>query len=82
MTRPIYQIAKEIRDTWPKVSPYARPYLSVMFNLSDIRDCYYLDSGTEVVARFLANASSYKGETARRIKAELNAMLKEAQANG
>ena len=70
MTRPIYQIAREIVETWPRVSPYARPYLSAMFNLSDIRDCYLLDSGTEVVARFLANAASYKGEAARRITAE------------
>jgi hypothetical protein len=30
-----------------------------------------------VVAYFLSNASSYRGETARKVKAELKAMLKE-----
>ena len=34
------------------------------------------DSAREVVVRFLDNASTWRGETARRIKKELNALLK------
>jgi len=77
MTRPIYEIAKEIRNDWgDKLSLYARPYLNAMFSLSSINDNYYHDTGKSVVAYFLSNASSWRGETAKRVKAELKEMLK------
>jgi len=47
--------------------------------LNSIKDNYGYDSGTSVVAYFLSNASSWKGETARRIKKELKAMMKMAR---
>lgn len=74
--RPIYAIAAEIRKDWKNVSPYAAPYLSAMFSLYNITDNYIFESGESIVARFLCNAGSWRGETARRIKAELKAMLK------
>lgn len=74
--RPIYEIAREIRADWKKVSPYAAPYLSAMFSLRTIEDNYLYDSAYSVVSYFLANAGSWRGETARRIKAELKEMLK------
>jgi len=35
-----------------------------------------MDSGDSIVRYFLSNASTWRGETARRVKKELNAMLK------
>jgi hypothetical protein len=75
MNRPIYVIASEVRSDWKKVSPYALPYLEAMFTLGDIRERFYEDSGKSVVMYFLANAGSWRGEVARRVKKELNAML-------
>lgn len=74
--RPIYEIAAEIRKDWKNISPYAAPYLEAMFTLYDINDNYFLDSGRSIVSYFLANAGSWRGETAKRIKAELRAMSK------
>lgn len=73
--RPLYEIASEIRSDWKKVSPYAAPYLSAMSTLRSIEDNYIFDSGRSIVSYFLANAGTWKGETARRIKAELKSML-------
>lgn len=76
MARPLYEIAREIRKAWTKVSPYAEPYLEAMQSLNSINDNYYFDSGKSVVLYFLSNASTWRGEDARRIKAELKEMLK------
>jgi len=75
-TRPIYQIASEIRKDWKKVYFGAVPYLDAMFSLDSIEDNYICDSGKSVVLYFLSNASTWRGETAKRIKAELKAMCK------
>ncbi len=80
--RPIYEIAQEIRQNWNKRNSGtelyfgAKPYLSAMASLNSINDNYGLDSGKSIVAYFLANANTYRGETARRIKKELNQLLK------
>lgn len=75
--RPIYEIAREIRKDWgAKVSAYAKPYLDAMLCLDSINDSYYFDSAKSVVLYFLSNAGTWKGETARRIKAELKEMCK------
>lgn len=69
-------IAREINEDWLNLSPYARPYLLAMFDLNTMSDNYYADSASSVVAYFLSNAGQWRGPEARRIKAELNAMLK------
>ena len=74
MSRPLYEIASEIRKDWSPVNYAAKPYLDAMRELSSINDDYYADSGRSVVAYFLSNASSWRGENARRIKAELKSM--------
>jgi hypothetical protein len=74
-------IAHEIEVNWNKrisgTDLYfgAKPYLSAMASLNSIDDNYILDSGRSIVAYFLANASTWKGEAARRIKKELNQLL-------
>jgi len=69
-------IASEIRADWKKVYFGAEPYLDAMYSLDDITDAYGLDSGKSIVAYFLANAGTWRGEVARRVKKELNIMLK------
>lgn len=77
--RPIYKIAADIADNWPNVNFAAAPYLEAMFSLNSINDEYGLDSGRSVVAYFLANAASFRGPEAKRIKAELKSMSKGAR---
>ena len=74
--RPLYEIANEIRKDWKNVYFGAKPYLDAMACLNSINDNYGWDSAKSIVLYFLGNASTWKGETARRIKAELKAMTK------
>jgi len=74
--RAIWDIAEEIRKDWTKPYFGAVPYLDAMGSLRSITDDYGADTGKSIVAYFLANAQTWKGETARRVKAELKSMLK------
>lgn len=78
MTRPIYAIAGDIQADWAKVNFAAAPYLDAMTTLNTINDDYLASNARWMVARFLSNASAWRGPTARQIKAELNSMLKGA----
>lgn len=71
----LYEIGNLIALNWPKVSPYAAPYLDAMCSLGSINDNYYCDSGASVVAYFLANAGSFKGPIAKAVKVELKKLL-------
>jgi predicted RNA-binding Zn-ribbon protein involved in translation (DUF1610 family) len=75
--RSLSEIAAEIRRDWK--NPYfgAVPYLQAMGTLDSVRDSYGADRGDSIVAYFLGNATAWRGPTAKRIKAELNAALKE-----
>jgi hypothetical protein len=73
--RTLTEIAREIKRDWVKVNYAAKPYLDAMACLDSVRDKYYLDSGDSVVRYFLANAGTWRGETAKRVKAELKEML-------
>jgi hypothetical protein len=75
MTRPISTIAREIRKDWLKPNYAAVPYLEVMSELNAISDTYMHDSAEGIVTRFLSNATAWRGDTAKRIKAELKGML-------
>lgn len=74
-TRPLFEIAREIRQLWRPVNFAARPYLDAMAALNSIADRYGCDPGDEIVLRFLGNARAWRGEDAKRIKAELREML-------
>ena len=74
--RPLYDIAREIRNDWKNVYFGAVPYLDALGDLDSMSDAYGADPASQIVAYFLSNATSWRGETARRIKAELNQMLK------
>jgi hypothetical protein len=79
MSRPLCDIAAEIRRTWKAVNYAAAPYLDAMSTLDTLDDDYYADSGRSVVLYFLSNATTWRGDDARRIKKELNAMLNAAR---
>ena len=74
--RPLYEIAREIRADWKNVYFGAVPYLDAMSGMGSINDNYGYDSGKSIVNYFLANAGTWRGEVARRIKSELKTMIK------
>ena len=74
--RPLSDIAVEISTNWDNVNYGAKPYLDAMGDLDSVEGRYLCDSAYSVVAYFLANATTWRGEKAREIKAELNALLK------
>lgn len=78
MNRTINAIARDISRDWTKPYFGAKPYLDAMHSLQSISDKYYFDTAESVVRYFLANATTWKGDTARAIKAELKALLKGA----
>jgi hypothetical protein len=84
-TRPIYEIASDIIDDIraqyagkpdPAWLGYAMPYLQPMLQLDKITDQYYYDDAESVVLYALSNLQQWRGETARRIKAELKGMTR------
>lgn len=75
MTRSLSVIAGEIRENWTHVHPTAVPYLDALAQLNKLTDEYHCDSARSIIGYFLANAQSWHGPVARRIKIELNQML-------
>lgn len=87
MTRQVQDIAYEISRIWsrdydqwfgqtPNFLNDAKPYLNAMFYLVTVNDNYQLDSGRDIVQRFLCNVGGWRGNDARRIKHELRELLK------
>ena len=82
MTEPrtIRAIAAEASHHWsrtPKGIYFgAVPYLEAMHYLANMRSSYGHDDARTIVLYFLSNATSWRGDVARRIKAELREMLK------
>jgi hypothetical protein len=72
--RALFTVAREIRKTWKNVWFGAVPYLDAMGDLRDMSDNYGHDSAKSIVLYFLANAQTWKGDDARRIKAELKSI--------
>jgi hypothetical protein len=74
--RPLHVIADDIARHWPRVYFAARPYLHALFELDTVEDRYHYDRADDIVRRFLVNATTWRGEHARRIKAELRGLLR------
>ena len=74
--RPLYVIAHEIRSDWKNVFFGAEPYLGAMEQIGSIDEMFYADTARSVVVYFLSNATNWRGEVARRVKKELQEMLK------
>jgi len=77
MARELFQIAQEIKEDWgAKVNYGAVPYLDAMGELRSIDEMYHEDTADSIVRYFLCNANTWRGDVARRVKKELNQMLK------
>lgn len=74
--RPLRVIAAEISRDWTRPYFGAVPYIDAMRSLESMSDDYGMDPASDIVARFLCNATTWRGERARAIKAELNALLR------
>ena len=80
-TMTIAQLASVIAKDWTdedgigKVHFAAVPYLDAMHTLQSIDDTYFCESGHTIVTYFLGNAQTWLGDTARKVKAELNKRL-------
>ena len=74
--RPLYEIAAEIKADWTNVYFGAVPYLQAMGMVSSVNDWFGNDTAKDVVIYFLSNAKTWRGDTAKRVKAELKAMIK------
>jgi hypothetical protein len=76
-SRPLYVIAGEIiADPASKSQMWkAGPYVQAMAQLDRITESYGYDSADGIVRYALSNLTGWRGETARRVKAELKAML-------
>lgn len=76
VNRPINVIAREISADWgAKLNYAAKPYLNAMYSVETPTDMYGADSGDTLIRYFLANAGTWRGETAKRVKAELKKMI-------
>jgi len=73
-SRPLYQIANEIRTDWKPMYKPAEAHLVAFENATSIDEMYMCDSVKSEVLYFLGNAGTWRGETARRIKKELKTM--------
>lgn len=75
--RTFQQIANDIKSTWLNVYFGAVPYLEAMLTLdtTDPNASYYYDKAGDIVRYFLANAKTFRGADAKRLKAELKSML-------
>ena len=74
-SRSLNVIASEIRNDWKSVNYGAKPYLDAMGCLENVSDNFGMDTGKSIVLYFLSNASTWRGETAKRVKAELKKMV-------
>jgi hypothetical protein len=74
--RSLFLIAREIARDWKKPYFGAVPYIEAMMTMDTPDDAYGCDPGREIVLYFLANANTWRGEVARRVKSELKGMVK------
>jgi hypothetical protein len=79
--RPINVIAQEIFQYWPvgqgkgKMYFGAVPYANAMLSVEKKGDMYGADTAESLVLYFLSNATTWRGEDARQIKAELKSIV-------
>lgn len=75
--RTFQRIARDIKSTWLNIYFGAVPYLEALLTLdtTDPNTMYLYDTAGDVVRYFLANAQSFRGADAERLKAELESML-------
>ena len=75
--RPLYEISRAIRKAWPRPHFAALPYLDALRDITSTDEMFYHETGASVVRRFLANAQTFRGPTAKALKEELKEHLKD-----
>lgn len=77
--RPLYIVGREIEEDFRRqgkpIYYAAAPYVEAMCELVSMTDSYYADDAETVVAYALSNLTTWRGETAKRVKAELKSAL-------
>lgn len=75
MNRNLSEIAKDILQHWKNPYMGAKPYIQAMLRIHSAEPdaSYGYETAEDIVIYFLANATTFRGEDARRIKAELKA---------
>lgn len=73
--RNICEIADDIRKDWKSINYAAEPYLDAMNALTDIDSKFFYDDARSILRYFLSNASAWRGDAAKAIKAEIKAMI-------
>ncbi|MGA9794958.1 MAG: hypothetical protein WBQ17_05410 [Rhizomicrobium sp.] len=69
-------IAAEIRADWKNMDGAAEAYLQNFENCTHLSTRSVMGTAFDAVIGFSHSCQTWKGETARRVKAELRAMLK------
>jgi hypothetical protein len=75
--RPLCEIATEIIADWTALHGAAQPYMNAMSQLRNAGDSYGMETGSDIIQRFLINAQTWRGDVARRVKRELKAILRD-----
>ena len=73
------RLAYLIKANWTRVYFGAKPYLDAMVTMESTTDAYGCDDGRSIVRYFLANATTWRGDVARKVKVELQRRLKGGQ---
>lgn len=75
--RTFRQIARDIKSTWLNVYFGAVPYLEALLTLdtTDPNAMYYHDRAEDIALYFLANASTFRGNDAKKLKEELKKLI-------
>lgn len=75
--RTFRQIAKDIKSTWLNIYFGAVPYLEAMLELdtADPNAMYYCDTAENIARYFLANARTFRGKDAKKLKEELKNLI-------
>lgn len=72
----IYNIRRDLKTQGKKVPFGAVPYMDALSLTDNMDDRYGVETARDLVPYLLCNLSTYRGETARMIKAEFNRRLK------
>lgn len=75
--RTFAQIAQDIKKAWKHPYYGAKPYIEAMLEIdsTDPNARYMFETAKHIAKRFLANAPTFRGMEAKRLKAELLALL-------
>lgn len=72
----LYELHDVIVRDWAKPNYAAVPYIDAMRYVENLDSPYGAETGRHIVSYFLSNASSWRGDTAKAVRAELKRRLR------